>query len=145
MKLSRRSFLQYSLGALAAGEALGQGEAPNKTKAQARMASGRPFHARFTDVAKEAGLVLPVIYGNADHKDYILETVGCGCAFFDYDNDGWMDIFLLGGDAMSGTPAGASNRLYKNNRDGTFTDVTDKAGLHYVGWGSGVCVGDYNS
>ncbi|HYT19394.1 MAG TPA: CRTAC1 family protein [Candidatus Polarisedimenticolia bacterium] len=107
--------------------------------------SGRPFNARFTDIAKEAGLVLPVVYGAADHKDYILETVGCGCAFFDYDNDGWLDIFLLSGSSMAGAPPGASNRLYRNNRDGTFSDVTEKAGLRFTGWGSGVCVGDYNN
>jgi hypothetical protein len=129
MKLSRRSFLQYSLCGLAAGEAAGQGVATHKTKAQARMVSGRPFNARFTDVAKTAGLGLPVVYGDADHKDYILETIGCGCAFFDYDNDGWMDIFLLSGSVMSGAPSWASNRLYRNNRDGTFTDVTEKAGF----------------
>jgi hypothetical protein len=145
MKLSRRSFLQYSLCGLAAGEAAGQGVATHKTKAQARIVSGRPFNARFTDVAKTAGLGLPVVYGDADHKNYILETIGCGCAFFDYDNDGWMDIFLLSGSVMSGAPSWASNRLYRNNRDGTFTDVTEKAGLHFTGWGSGVCVGDYNN
>ena len=145
MKLTRRTFLHYSLGALAAGSP-GQGVVSRKAKAEQRMApSGRPFNARFTDIAKEAGLVLPVVYGEADHKDYILETVGCGCAFFDYDNDGWMDIFLLSGSSMAGTPSGASNRLYKNNRDGTFSDVTEKAGLRFTGWGSGVCVGDYNN
>src|SRR5580700_7610980 len=105
MKLNRRSFLQLSLAALAAGKAVGQGVATRKTTAQSRMAaSGRPFNARFTDVAKEAGLVLPVVYGDPDRKDYILETVGCGCAFFDYDNDGWMDVFLLGGSVLSGLP-----------------------------------------
>jgi len=145
MKLTRRSFLHYSLGALAVGSP-GQGVVSRKAKAEQRMApSGRPFNARFTDIAKEAGLVLPVVYGEADHKDYILETIGCGCAFFDYDNDGWMDIFLLSGSSMAGTPSGASNRLYKNNRDGTFSDVTEKAGLRFTGWGSGVCVGDYNN
>jgi len=107
--------------------------------------SGRPFNARFTDIAKEAGLGLPVVYGAADHKDYIVETVGCGCAFFDYENDGWLDIFLLSGSSMAGAPPGASNRLYRNNRDGTFSDVTEKAGLRFTGWGSGVCVGDYNN
>jgi enediyne biosynthesis protein E4 len=146
MQLNRRSFLQLSLSTLAAGKAVGQGVSPHKTRAQARLApSGQPFHARFTDVAKEAGLVMPVVYGDAQHKDYILETVGCGCAFFDYDNDGWMDVFLLSGSVLSGPPAWASNRLYKNNRDGTFTDVTEKAGLHFCGWGSGVCIGDYNN
>ena len=145
MKLTRRSFLHYSLGALAVGSP-GQGVVSRKAKAEQRMApSGRPFNARFTDIAKEAGLVLPVVYGEADHKDYILETVGCGCAFFDYDNDGWMDIFLLSGSSMAGAPSGASNRLYRNNRDGTFSDVTEKSGLRFTGWGSGVCVGDYNN
>ena len=145
MILTRRTFLHYSLGALAVGRP-GQGVVSRKAKAEPRMApSGRPFNARFTDIAKEAGLVLPVVYGEADHKDYILETVGCGCAFFDYDNDGWMDIFLLSGSSLAGAPAGASNRLYRNNRDGTFTDVTEKAGLRFTGWASGVCVGDYNN
>ena len=78
-------------------------------------------------------------------KKYIVETMGCGCAFFDYDNDGWMDIFLLSGTRLDGDPQGATNRLYKNNRDGTFTDVTEKSGLQAVGWASGVCVGDYNN
>jgi hypothetical protein len=145
MILTRRSFLHYSLGALAVGGPE-QGVVSRKAKAEQRMApSGRPFNAQFTDIAKEAGLVLPVVYGEADHKDYILETVGCGCAFFDYDNDGWMDIFLLSGSSIAGAPSGASNRLYKNNRDGTFSDVTEKAGLRFTGWGSGVCVGDYNN
>jgi hypothetical protein len=71
--------------------------------------------------------------------------MGGGCAFFDYDNDGWMDIFILGGTRLEGAPAGATNRLYKNNHNGTFTDVTEKAGLHDVGWANGVCVGDYNN
>src|SRR6266436_4966689 len=146
MKLTRRSFLHYSLGALAVGSP-GQGVVSRKAKAEQRMApSGRPFNARFTDIAKEAGLVLPVVYGEADHKDYILETVGCGCAFFDYDNDGWMDIFLLSGSSMAGAPSGASNRLYRNNRDGTFTDVTKQAGLENskTRWGAGCTFVDYN-
>ena len=62
-------------------------------------------------------------------SSYILEVVGCGVAFIDYDNDGWLDIFVLNGTRLEGAPAGATNRLYKNNRDGTFTDVTEKAGL----------------
>ena len=88
---------------------------------------------------------MPTVYGPTDHKDYILEAVGCGCAFFDYDNDGWMDIFLLSGTLRAAPPAGATNRLYHNNRDGTFTDVTHKAGLTTTGWASAVCVGDYNN
>ena len=145
MTMTRRGFVYLTLGA-SAGQMLGQGVASHSVKAQPKPApSGRPFDAHFTDVAKEAGLVAPVVYGDADHKDYILEATGCGCAFFDYDNDGWMDIFVLSGTRIEGPPQGATNRLYKNNRDGTFTDVTEKAGLHDVGWASGVCVGDYNN
>ena len=152
MMITRRSMLNLSLsalvfgrygGSLAAGQ---QGVSSHKTAAEPRMApSGRPFHAHFVDVALHAGLVAETTYGEADHKDYILETVGCGCAFIDFDNDGWIDIFILGGSRMSGELPTTSNRLYKNNRDGTFTDVTEKAGLRYTGWASGVCVGDYNN
>ena len=78
-------------------------------------------------------------------RDYILETIGCGCAFFDYDNDGWLDIFLLTGTRVHGSAPDDSNRLYRNNRDGTFTDVTREAGLWSAGWASGVCIGDYNN
>ena len=69
--------------------------------------SGIPFLARFTDVAAHAGLTHPVIYGPEDHKDYILETVGCGVAFIDFDNDGWLDLFVLSGTRLSGAPPGA--------------------------------------
>lgn len=124
----------------------GQGMGQHSTLAQKRPAgSGRSFSAHFIDVAQEAGLSFPVIYGKPDHKDYILEAVGCGCAFFDYDNDGWMDIFVLSGTLLGAAPQGATNPLYKNNRDGTFVDVTEKAGLHAAGWASAVCVGDYNN
>ncbi len=149
MNFSRRTFVQLSLGSVMsfAGKRLfAQGVSPHTAKPLARPApSGRPFNAHFVDVAATAGLTAPVIYGQAPSKKYILETMGCGCAFIDYDNDGWMDIFLLSGTHLEAAPAGASNRLYKNNRDGTFTDVTDKAGLNAVGWASGVCVGDYNN
>lgn len=108
--------------------------------------SGIPFLAHFTDVAATAGLHKPVICGDSGKPaTNIIETVGCGVAFFDYDNDGWLDIFLLTGTRLDGAPAGASNRLYKNNRDGTFTDVTKRAGLDHAGWASAVTVGDYNN
>jgi hypothetical protein len=86
-----------------------------------------------------------MFYGTPEKVTYIVEEMGGGCAFFDYDNDGWMDIFIVGGRRLEDIPPGASNRLYKNNRDGTFADVTEKAGLFDVGWGVGVCVGDYNN
>jgi enediyne biosynthesis protein E4 len=145
MKISRRAFVLTTLAATAT-KMLGQGVATRSVKAQAKpAASGRPFDAHFVDIAEQAGLTLPIIYGNPDNKDYILEAVGCGCAFFDYDNDGWIDIFMLSGTRLEGAPPAATNRLYKNNRDGTFTDVTEKAGLRNVGWASGVCVGDYDN
>jgi hypothetical protein len=83
--------------------------------------------------------------GLSDEK-YLPETTGSGCAFFDYDNDGWMDIYLVNGgkcDFYNPTPP-LRNALYKNNRDGTFTDVTEKAGVAAGGFGMGVAVGDYN-
>ena len=107
--------------------------------------SGLPFHAHFTDIAAQAGLRAPVIYGPPDHMDYILESMGCGVAFLDYDNDGWLDIFLLSGTRREGPVEGATNRLYKNNRDGTFSDVTAKAGLTRQGWACGVTIGDYDN
>jgi enediyne biosynthesis protein E4 len=149
MTITRRDFVRFSLGSAAltaVPRLLGQGVATHTVKPVARPApSGRPFYAHFVDVASAAGLHEPVIYGGVDSKKYILEATGCGCAFIDYDNDGWMDIFLLSGTRLGGDPPDATNRLYKNNRDGTFTDVTEKAGLKAVGWASGVCVGDYNN
>jgi hypothetical protein len=145
MKVTRRLFVTLS-AVVSAGHLLGQGVAPRSVKPQAKPApSGRPFDAHFVDIAAAAGLTAPIIYGRPDSKDYILEATGCGCAFIDYDNDGWMDIFLLSGTKMEGAPPEATNRLYRNNRDGTFTDVTEKAGLRYAGWAAGVCVGDYNN
>jgi hypothetical protein len=144
MTIDRRSFVLLSLCA-SAQRFLGQeqGIATRDIAAQPKPApSGRPFYAQFTDVAKEAGLHAPIIYGGIESKKYIMEANGCGCAFIDYVNDGWMDIFLLSGTRLEGDPPGATNRLYKNNRDGTFTDVTQKAGLKAVGWANGVCVGD---
>ena len=149
MKLTRRDFARLGIGSALAftpERLLGQGVSTHTAKPLARPApSGRPFNARFVDVAADAGLREPVIYGGVESKKYILESTGCGCAFIDFDNDGWMDIFLLCGTRLEGAPPGATNRLYKNNRDGTFADVTEKAGLLRTGWASGVCIGDYNN
>jgi hypothetical protein len=145
--VSRRRFLAQTLAlASAPVSALAQGVASRNVKAQPRgKPSGLPFHARFVDIARESGLTEPVIYGDPLKKDYIIETVGCGCAFIDYDNDGWMDLFILGGTRLGSPPPGTSNRLYRNNRDSTFTDVTAKAGLAKTAWASSVCVGDFNN
>jgi hypothetical protein len=112
--------------------------------ANAPIALQAPF-SKFTDVSAQAGLAQPIVYGTQGQVTYILESMGGGCAFFDYDNDGWMDIFILGGRTLDGTPPGSGNRLYHNNRDGSFSDVTAKAGLADPGWANGVCVGDYNN
>jgi hypothetical protein len=149
--LTRRrmlSTLAGAGGAIFAGglhAAFGQGISSRGVKAQPRgKPSGKPFLSRLTDVAKEAGLTHPVIYGT-DNKSYIIEVVGCGVAFIDYDNDGWMDLLVLHGTRLENPPPGTTNRLYKNNRDGTFTDVTAKAGLIRTGWSSAVTVGDYDN
>jgi enediyne biosynthesis protein E4 len=106
-----------------------------------------PLGVNFVNVAKEAGLNTKMIFGGEHKNKYLLETTGCGVAFYDYDNDGWLDIFLVNGTRLEGSPAGQepTNRLYKNNRDGTFTDVTTQAGLVHSGWGQAVCVGDYDN
>jgi hypothetical protein len=101
----------------------------------------------FLNVAREAGLNAKTIFGGEHKNKYLLETTGCGVAFYDYDNDGWLDIFLVNGTRLEGFPAGREPtcHLFKNNRDGTFTDVTAQAGLVRSGWGQGVCIGDYDN
>jgi hypothetical protein len=118
---------------------------PGSLRAALPAAKPSPPFSRFVDVARAAGLTAPMIYGEPDSFTYIIESMATGCAFFDYDNDGWMDIFIPGGRRLENTPPEAGNHLYKNNRDGTFTDVTAKAGLLGSGWAQGVCVGDYNN
>jgi enediyne biosynthesis protein E4 len=141
--VSRRDFLWMAAGSTLA---MAQGVTTRNLKPAPRgKPSGIPFLAHFTDVAAQAGLTNPVIYGGLEEKKYIVETVGCGVAFLDYDNDGWLDIFVLCGTRMDGSAPKATNRLYRNNRDGTFSDVTLKAGLVRTGWASGVTVGDYNN
>jgi hypothetical protein len=143
--ITRRQLLAL-LAAAPAGPALGQGISSRGVKPLPRgKPSGRPFPARFTDVARQAGLTAPIVYGGVETKNYIVEVVGCGVAFIDYDNDGWPDLFVPNGTRLEGAPPGTTNRLYKNNRDGTFTDVTAKAGLVRTGWASAVTVGDYDN
>src|SRR6266568_4837482 len=103
--------------------------------------------ADFEDVADKAGLTMMNVFGGVDTKKYIIETTGTGVAIFDYDNDEWPDIFIVNGTTLEGFPSGKAptNHLYRNNHDGTFTDVTVKAGLAATGWGQGVCVGDYDN
>jgi enediyne biosynthesis protein E4 len=145
MRQSRRAFL-FSILDTAAAAAFGQGVVPHNSAVLPRgKRSGLPYNAHFVEVAQRAGLHHSVPYGSPNPKNYILESIGCGCAFLDYDNDGWIDLLVLGGNNLAAPDAGVTNRLYHNNRDGTFRDVTVEAGLAKTGWASGVCVGDYNN
>ena len=103
---------------------------------------------QFVDVARDAGLTVPNVWGDPNNKSYIIEAKGSGIAFFDYDNDGWLDIYITNGTLLGKHwPAGEAptTHLYKNNRDGTFSDVTEKSGVGRTGWQTGVCIGDYNN
>ncbi len=104
-------------------------------------------HPQFVDIAAQAGLTQPIIYGGLESKRYIIETNGCGVAFYDYDNDGWMDILTLNGSRLEGFPKGSepATRLYRNNRNGTFTDVTARAGFTRTGFASALCLGDFDN
>jgi hypothetical protein len=117
-------------------------------KGVASPVSGTPLGVQFVDVARDAGLHAETIFGGEHRNRYLLETTGCGAAFYDYDQDDWLDIFLVNGWRLEGFPKGHEPvcHLFKNNRDGTFTDVTIGSGLeHKTGWGQACCVGDYNN
>ena len=107
--------------------------------------STHPGPAWFVDVAKEAGITVRNVNGGIESKRYIIEATGSGVAIIDYDRDGWPDIFLVNGKALNDPKDTATSHLFHNNHDGTFTDVTNKAGLNFNGWGQGVCVGDYDN
>src|SRR5215475_4464553 len=133
--------ISVSLCALVCLAAARQGDKP----AAGSVAEG--YGVTFTNIARGAGIAHKTIYGDERKNKYLLETTGCGVAWFDYDNDGWLDLFFVNGTRLSGLPKGqeASTHLYRNNRDGTFTDITKQAGLARAGWGQGVCVGDYDN
>ena len=104
--------------------------------------------AVFQDVAKAAGLTSWTHHMGSPEKNFILETVGSGVALLDYDNDGWLDIYLVNGssiDAENGKAKPGHSALFHNNHDGTFTDVTAKAGVANDRWGFGAVVGDYDN
>jgi hypothetical protein len=125
----------------------GQGMVGHGAAAMPRpKGSGRTFPVSFTDVAAAAGLTAPIVSGG-ESKQYILESMGTGVAFLDYDNDGWIDIFIVNGSRFQPAPTGQAPtcHLYRNNRDGTFTDVSIKAGVARAGWGQSVAVGDYDN
>jgi tetratricopeptide (TPR) repeat protein len=106
-----------------------------------------PAPFSFVNVAREAGLHDQIVFGGAASNKYLLETTGTGVAFIDYDNDGLIDLFFVNGSTLEGFPPGKApiNHLYRNKGDGTFEDVTSKAGLAASGWGQGACVGDVDN
>ena len=128
---------------LRAGPRLQQKDASSKEE----PAQTSDLGVSFLNVARESGLNAKTIFGGEHKNKYLLETTGCGVAFYDYDNDGWLDIFLVNGTRLEGFPKGSepTSRHFRNNRDGTFTDVTAKAGVAHSGWGQAVCVGDYDN
>jgi hypothetical protein len=102
----------------------------------------------FQDISKKAGLAVWQHKMGTPQKPFILETIGSGVALLDYDNDGWLDIYLVNGstyDALDGKAEAPHAALFHNNHDGTFTDVTEKAGLSNGRWGFGVAVGDFDN
>jgi hypothetical protein len=101
----------------------------------------------FTETAAKAGLTAVNVSGSITNKKYILEMNGSGLAFIDYNRDGYVDLFVVNGTRLetSSETSRSTSHLYRNNRDGTFTDVTREAGLEYSGWGQGACVGDFDN
>src|SRR5262245_42650775 len=142
---ARQTFLiTASLCALVCLAAARQGDKP------AAGSGTEGYGVTFTNIARVAGVTHKTIYGDERKNKYLLETTGCGVAWFDYDNDGWLDLFFVNGTRLGGVPKGPkvqepTTQLYRNNRDGTFTDITKQSGLARAGWGQGVCVGDYDN
>lgn len=107
--------------------------------------SGKPFDAKFVEVAREAGLTARFVQGHPSNKKYIIEANGTGVAFLDFDNDGLLDVFLVNGSRFEPGGHAPTNHLYRNAGDGKFTDVTARSGVGRSGWGNGVCTGDYDN
>jgi hypothetical protein len=120
---------------------------PRAAPKQASPVTGTPLGFKLLDVAKSSGLNAKTIFGGEHRNRFLLETTGCGVAFYDFDHDDWIDLFLVNGTRLEGFPKGEEpiSRLFKNNRDGTFTDITLRSGMTRSGWGQGCCVGDYDN
>ncbi len=149
--MNRRSLLKLLIGAGAAG---GLGAAFYEYRRLATKgilvprgfwpAAGR-IPTQLVDATREAGISFEHNSG-AFGKKYLPETLGSGCAFFDYDNDGWLDILLINGMDWPGHYRRRTTmKLYRNNRNGTFSDATHEAGLDIEMYGIGVAVGDYDN
>jgi hypothetical protein len=101
----------------------------------------------FTEIGRTSGLTALIVFGGRDTNRFLLETTGTGVALFDYDGDGRLDVFLVNGTTLEGFPKGQEpiNHLYRNRGDGSFEDVTARAGVGASGWGQGACSGDYDN
>ena len=99
-----------------------------------------------TNIAPSAGLNAITVYGGEKQNRYLLETTGCGVALLDFDGDGWLDIYQVNGSRFESLPTPKpQSHLYRNNKNGTFTDVTARAGVGKSDWGQAVCAGDYDN
>src|SRR5689334_14317921 len=132
----RRGFLRVLIGELALACLLTASlpsffDSPVRSGFLKDSSISGPMAANFVDIAGQAGLNARTVIGGVSTKEYILETTGGGVALIDYDNDGWLDIFLVNGSRLEGFRPGEepTNHLFRNNHDGTFTDVTPGAGL----------------
>jgi hypothetical protein len=145
---SHRGTLVFLLAAchgnIASPQGIVSGNAAPATRAKF---SGRPFPARFTDVARQAAIGMKFVLGRPEKKQYIVEANGTGVAFLDYDHDGRLDLFLVNGSRLDPFPDGQepTSRLYRNTGSGKFQDTTREAGLTRSGWGNGVCGGDFDN
>ena len=126
----------------------GQGVSTRNASPEPKPApSGRAFPVAFVDIAKQSGLDMEFTSGGKETKKYIIEANGTGVAFVDFDGDGWQDVFLVNGSRLEGFPGGQAptSRLYRNEGNGSFADVTRESGTARSGWGSGVCAGDIDN
>jgi hypothetical protein len=146
----RKEQLHFLIATLVSGSLLLAGLTIAQQQGEGAASQGAlpsPPKVNFVDIAARAGLTAKTVAGDEKRKKYIIETTGSGAAFIDYDNDGWPDIFLVNGSTLAGFSKAQepTSHLYHNNGDGTFTDVTRKAGVALKGWGQGVCAGDYDN
>ena len=147
LKLAWPLYAQAPAGSPSIGSRATYDAKPRPAPKVVSPVAGTPLGFSFIDVATSSGLNAKTIYGGEHRNRYLLETTGCGVAFYDFDHDDWIDLFVVNGTRLDGFPKGQEpiSRLFKNNRDGTFTDITAKSGMTRSGWGQGCCVGDYNN
>ena len=142
--LSPRHLEWMALAGIVAAVVLASG---SRVPASPAAAPQPPLSFSFTNVAPESGLTDVTVFGGTVTNKYLLETTGTGVAVIDYDEDGWLDVFVVNGSVLEGFPNGnvPTSHLYRNQRDGTFRDVTAAAGLTQSGWGQAACSGDYDN